>query len=119
MSTALDLLAARRDQLEADLGKQEKTIYDVETQYLSAEYCQTGSVLKGFEGFLSSKDTLRKRARAFKAEDRAFSLSSRTSPATFELEQSAAELASDGNTSFLGRGKGTYSQKGVAVKGRR
>lgn len=37
--------------------------------------------LQGFEGFLSSKDALRKRARAFKPEDRAFSLSSRTSAA--------------------------------------
>ena len=36
---------------------------------------------QGFEGFLSSKDALRKRARNFKLEDRAFSLSSVTSPA--------------------------------------
>ena len=36
---------------------------------------------QGFEGFLSSKDALRKRARAFKVEDRAFSLSSKTFPA--------------------------------------
>ncbi len=36
---------------------------------------------QGFDGFLSSKDTLRKRARNFKTEDRTFSLSSRTSRA--------------------------------------
>ena len=37
--------------------------------------------VQGFEGFLSSKDALRKRNRAFKTEDRAFSLCSVTSPA--------------------------------------
>lgn len=38
-----------------------------------------GANTQGFEGFLSSKDALRKRARAFKPEDRLFSLSSKTS----------------------------------------
>ena len=42
---------------------------------------------KGYEGFLSSKDNLRKRARTFKIEDRLFSLSSRTSPAAKEEER--------------------------------
>lgn len=37
--------------------------------------------LQGFEGFLSSKDALRKRNRQFKPEDRSFSLCSVTSPA--------------------------------------
>ena len=36
---------------------------------------------QGYEGFLSAKDALRKRPRHFKTEDRAFSLSSRNSPA--------------------------------------
>lgn len=37
--------------------------------------------LQGFEGFLSSKEALRKRQnRAWKPEDRLFSLSSQTSP---------------------------------------
>ena len=95
-------------------------VYQLETEYLGAEYSQCGTVLKvhghtqcacpallfilkaqegkvsslnavtrtgsfvgartqGFEGFLSSKDALRKRARAFKPEDRLFSLSSKTS----------------------------------------
>ncbi len=40
-----------------------------------------GAKSQGFDGFLSSKDALRKRARAFKPEDRAFSLSSKTSAA--------------------------------------
>lgn len=37
--------------------------------------------VQGLEGFLSAKDTLRKRQRIFKPEDRLFSLSSVTSPA--------------------------------------
>eukprot|EP00983_Pelagomonas_calceolata_P090850 1157471-Pelagomonas_calceolata.AAC.4 len=77
---------------------------EVEAQYLQAEHSQTGHVLKvrdkggggigfpppylpfpvGFEGMLSSKDHMRKRARNYKQEEkgdeRAFSLSSRTSP---------------------------------------
>ena len=36
---------------------------------------------QGFEGFLSSKDALRKRNRQLKPEDRSFSLCSVTSPA--------------------------------------
>ena len=36
---------------------------------------------QGFECFLSSKDTLRKRARAYRPEDKIFSLSSKSSPA--------------------------------------
>jgi len=50
--------------------------------------------LQGFEGFLSSKEALRKRqARAWKQEDRLFSLSSRTSPvvsAAFAQQQLVA-----------------------------
>ena len=38
-------------------------------------------LLQGFEGFLSSKDVIRKRQRTYKVNDRAFSLSSVTSPA--------------------------------------
>ena len=37
--------------------------------------------VQGFEGYLSSKDTLRKRARAYRPEDKIFSLSSKSSPA--------------------------------------
>ena len=41
----------------------------------------TTCLLQGFEGFLSSKDVIRKRQRTYKVNDRAFSLSSVTSPA--------------------------------------
>lgn len=36
--------------------------------------------MQGFDGFLNSKDILRKKSRNFKPEDRLFSLSSKTSP---------------------------------------
>jgi chromatin modification-related protein EAF6 len=55
-------------------------ISDVEAEYLNAEFSQAGTVLKGFDGFLSSKETLRKRVRVWKPEDRIFSLSSKSSP---------------------------------------
>jgi chromatin modification-related protein EAF6 len=71
----------------------------MEAAYLSAEYSAAGSVLRGFEGHLSTKEALRRRPRGWKPEDRAFSLSSRTSPVTREIEdeQMAADLAAGGN----------------------
>ena len=88
-------------------------IYELESQYLMAEFTQLGTVLKGgladgrgrawstracptppsahhlppphlpgLDGFLSTKESLRKRAqRAYRVEDRLFSLSSTASPA--------------------------------------
>lgn len=58
----------------------------MEAAYLSAEYSAAGSVLRGFEGHLSTKEALRRRPRGWKPEDRTFSLSSRSSPVTRELE---------------------------------
>lgn len=131
-------------------------IYDLETAYLGAEYSQMGTVLKvstdcspesclygsdnnknggtaqGLEGFLSSKDALKRRTRQFRLEDRLFSLSSKTSLAvrtisisenpsllscgklqrttytaqTKELEQQEAELAESLSAPHIGRGKG-------------
>merc|ERR1739848_194900 len=69
------------------VAKLEKKLYEAETEYFSTESSQMGTLLKGYEGFLSSKDNLRKRARTFKIEDRLFSLSSRTSPAAKEEER--------------------------------
>lgn len=94
-------------------------IYELETAYLNAEYSHMGSVLKGFEGFLSSKEALKRRVRQSRLEDRLFSLSSKSSPATRELEQQEAELAESMNSSHIGRGKGPYASKGIATKGRR
>ena len=52
----------------------------MEGAYFTSEHGQAGNVFRGFEGFLSSKEALRKRGRAWKPEDRLFSLSSRSSP---------------------------------------
>lgn len=118
-SPAVELLQAKQDQQESELMKLEKQLYELETQYLQADYCQCGTVLKGFEGFLSSKDTLRKRNRQFKLEDRSLSLSSKTSPATTELEQQALETMVETNGMAPGKGKAIFAQKGIAMKGRR
>lgn len=95
----LETILAYKENVEKDLASIEKNIADMEAAYLSAEYSAAGSVLRGFEGHLSTKEALRRRPRGWKPEDRAFSLSSRTSPVTREIEdeQMAADLAAGGN----------------------
>ncbi|KAG1658565.1 hypothetical protein FOA52_005569 [Chlamydomonas sp. UWO 241] len=115
-ASLLDEYAACRGQLEGELGKVERLIADLESQYMAAEHCQNGSVLRGFEGFLASKETLRKRARSNKADERLFSLSSKTSPVTRESEQQLDMMGSDNPMGF---GKKGYALKGYANKGKR
>lgn len=80
----LTALLSKREKLNEELRMIERQVYDLETSYLQ-ESNQCGSVLKGFEGFLSlSKSTNMKRSRKFQPEDRLFSLSSVTSPAVEE-----------------------------------
>ncbi|GLC56290.1 hypothetical protein PLESTB_001088800 [Pleodorina starrii] len=88
----------------------------MEHSYLTAEYSQCGTVLKGFEGFLNSKDILRKKSRTFKPEDRLFSLSSKSSPVTREMEQSSLEVLDSMTPLIYGK---KYAQKGYAQKGKR
>eukprot|EP00897_Mesotaenium_endlicherianum_P006979 jgi/Mesen1/6309/ME000325S05434 len=78
-------LVAKRDKLEDELRHVEKQVYDLETAYLH-DASQCGNVLKGFESFLSStkSNSSSKRPRKFQAEDRVFSLSSMSSPASEE-----------------------------------
>ncbi|KAJ1702043.1 hypothetical protein LUZ61_010169 [Rhynchospora tenuis] len=85
-SASLSALVSKRAKLQEELRNIEKQVYELETSYLQ-ESNQFGSVLKGFEGFLSSsKSTANlKRSRKFQADDRLFSLSSVTSPAVEEL----------------------------------
>ena len=52
----------------------------MEGAYFTAEHGQAGNAVRGYEGFLASKEALRKRGRPWKPEDRLFSLSSRSSP---------------------------------------
>lgn len=117
--SALELLAARRDAIANDLAKLEKQIYDTETTYFTAEYTNFGTVLKGFEGFLTSKSAQAKnKNRVFKLDDRAFSLSSVTSPASQELvnerEQAAQEaLYNRATPGGGGGGKGAFNPRTV------
>ncbi|XAR58640.1 hypothetical protein NMG60_11014115 [Bertholletia excelsa] len=84
-SAMLGALLCKRSKLHEELRNIEKQVYDMETGYLQ-DPSQSGNVLKGFEGFLSSSKstTLLKRSRKFQPEDRLFSLSSVTSPAAEE-----------------------------------
>eukprot|EP00193_Tetraselmis_chui_P005825 CAMPEP_0177769924 /NCGR_PEP_ID=MMETSP0491_2-20121128/10619_1 /TAXON_ID=63592 /ORGANISM="Tetraselmis chuii, Strain PLY429" /LENGTH=118 /DNA_ID=CAMNT_0019287041 /DNA_START=245 /DNA_END=601 /DNA_ORIENTATION=+ len=107
--SVLEQLKAKKEAISADLSKVEQSIYDLEGAYLAAECTQCGSVLKGFEGFLSSKDNIRKRARTFKVDDRLFSLSSGSSPAAVEIEQQGNDER-EGNSGY-GRGKQSAMQR--------
>ncbi|KAJ9696919.1 hypothetical protein PVL29_008917 [Vitis rotundifolia] len=112
-------LISKRAKLHEELQNIEKQLYTMETGYLQ-DPSQCGNVLKGFEGFLSSSksSTLLKRSRKFQPEDRLFSLSSITSPATEEL----AVGRDDGRSDFgPGRSRvgGIYgSGPGKPKKGR-
>ncbi|KAL5212219.1 hypothetical protein ABZP36_023066 [Zizania latifolia] len=81
----LSALMGKRAKLQEELRSIERQVYDMETSYLQ-ESNHFGSVLKGFESFLSSsKNTSNlKRSRKFQADERLFSLSSVTSPAVDE-----------------------------------
>ncbi|XP_010940076.1 uncharacterized protein [Elaeis guineensis] len=84
-SAMLAALVSKREKLQEELRSIERQVYDLETTYLQ-DSNQCGSVLKGFEGFLSSSksNTNLKRSRKFQPEERLFSLSSVTSPAVEE-----------------------------------
>jgi hypothetical protein len=115
-------------------------IYDLETTYLTADYTAPGAVTKGLDGYLSTKDPTRKRAgggggggggggapggpgsgvgpSGVRVDDRLFSLSSASSPAAVELEQSALEEAAAAAPAPTGRAGKSYASKGGS-KGRR
>ncbi|KAI5649560.1 hypothetical protein M9H77_35565 [Catharanthus roseus] len=82
----LTSLLSKRQKLQEELRNVEKQVYELETSYLQ-ETSNFGNAFKGFEGFLSSSKTTSnlKRSKKFQPEDRVFSLSSVTSPATEEL----------------------------------
>mmetsp|Transcript_6024 Transcript_6024/g.13144 ORF Transcript_6024/g.13144 Transcript_6024/m.13144 type:complete len:123 (-) Transcript_6024:824-1192(-) len=115
MGSLIDEYQQFKMQLENELPKIERVVADLELQYLQAEYSQCGTILKGFEGFLSSKDNLRKRSRTYKPDERLFSLSSKTSPPSREVEQ--AGLESMDILPPVGFGKKGYATKGYAQKG--
>ncbi|GAX75144.1 hypothetical protein CEUSTIGMA_g2588.t1 [Chlamydomonas eustigma] len=106
-----------KNQLESELIKTERLIADVESSFINAEHCQNGSILRGYEGFLSTKESLRKRQRLTKGEERLFSLSSKTSPVAREQDQGGLEQLEGLATTPGGHGKKGYAQKGYAQKG--
>ncbi|KAG0484232.1 hypothetical protein HPP92_008311 [Vanilla planifolia] len=98
--SAIMLVAAmnKRKQFQDELQSIERQIYELETGYLQdSNHC--GSVLKGFEGYMSSTKSAinMKRSRKFQLDDRLFSLSSVTSPATAEQRLAARD---DGRSDY-------------------
>ncbi|XP_071938083.1 chromatin modification-related protein eaf6-like [Coffea arabica] len=92
----LTSLLSTREKLQEELRNVEKQVYELETSYLQ-ETSNFGNAFKGFDGFLSaSKNTANlKRSKKFQPEDRVFSLSSVTSPATEELGTGQEDGKSD------------------------
>ncbi|XP_042403508.1 chromatin modification-related protein MEAF6-like isoform X1 [Zingiber officinale] len=118
-SAVLTAFMSKREKLQDELRAIERQVYDLETTYLQ-DSNQNGSVLKGFEGFLSSsKSTANlKRSRKFQPEDRLFSLSSITSPAA---EENVAGR-DDGRSEYgpgRSKGGGTANGQGKPKKGGR
>ncbi|XP_051142089.1 chromatin modification-related protein eaf6-like [Andrographis paniculata] len=101
----LTALLHKRAKIQEELRGIEKQVYDMETSYLQ-DPSQCGNVLKGFEGFLSSSKStaLLKRSRKFQPDDRLFSLSSITSPATEEVAREGGVSAHAPGKPKRGRG---------------
>eukprot|EP00300_Choanocystis_sp_HF-7_P001601 c11286_g1_i1.p1 GENE.c11286_g1_i1~~c11286_g1_i1.p1 ORF type:complete len:134 (+),score=22.16 c11286_g1_i1:59-460(+) len=77
----LSILEKRKREIDEELEKMERQIYDLEGAYLE-ETQHVGNVLRGWESFLSSKPPLKPQKKPkIKDSDRLFSLSSVTSPA--------------------------------------
>lgn len=95
--STLDKLKQQEEVLRLDLKKIEARIYDQETQYLGADFTQLGTVFKGYEQFLVSKDAQRRKGRPVDPKDRLFSLSSKGSPAQDELRGVVLEQGIDPN----------------------
>ncbi|XP_057957543.1 uncharacterized protein LOC131150686 isoform X2 [Malania oleifera] len=87
-TAVLASLMSKRERLQEELDSVEKQVYELETSYLQ-DSSRFGNALKGSEGiFSSSKYTTNlKRSRKFHPEDRLFSLSSVTSPASFSSNE--------------------------------
>lgn len=90
MSTSV--LQKRKKDLKSELIQIEKQIYDLETSYLE-ETRDFGNVFSGWESYLSSEKTKVKKNINF--EDRHFSLSSVTSPASRKEENKLKSKAGE------------------------
>lgn len=87
-----------------------RQIYEVETEYCGQAECTAfGTVTKGFEGFLTSKNAqVRNKGRTFRVDERVFSLSSATSQGTMEYqiqkEMEEAQQDRRGRSAYVGLG---------------
>ena len=90
MSTASSsALSKRRKELRNELGLIEKQIYDLETTYLE-DSKEFGNVFIGWSGYLATEKT--KVKKSVQNEERLFSLSSVSSPASRRDEAQRAKL---------------------------
>ncbi|PSR92871.1 Chromatin modification-related protein [Actinidia chinensis var. chinensis] len=101
LEATLASLVSKRQKLQQELHNIEKQVYELETSYLQ-ESTNFGNAFKGFDGFLSaSRNTANlKRSRRFLPDDRIFSLSSVTSPASEEQG-----VGRDDGRSDIGQGR--------------
>ena len=74
--------------LQQEIAGIEKQIHELETVYVGqSESTAFGTVLKGLEGFLTSKNAqIKNKGRTFRIEDRMFSLSSLSSHSSREMQ---------------------------------
>lgn len=88
----LDRHARDIEQMRQEIAKLERKIEEAEGMYLTAESSVWGNVFKGFDGFLSSKETRRSRAQKVASKDEyLFSLSSSTSEVWQYVKQEDAQ----------------------------
>lgn len=82
---SVSALLHRKEQLEQDLRNVEKQIYDLEGSYLE-ETGNYGNILQGWSGFMAiHPKNYQSAPKRVKESDRAFSLSSVTSPQSAEM----------------------------------
>jgi chromatin modification-related protein EAF6 len=85
----MSALSKRRKELRTELGTIERQIYDLETSYLE-ETKEFGNIFTGWDSYLS-KEKVKVRKAIF-IEDRKFSLSSITSPASKKEESKSNKV---------------------------
>ena len=83
-----EALRAKEAKLKQEIAGIEKQIHELETVYVGqSESTAFGTVLKGLEGFLTSKNAqIKNKGRTFRIEDRMFSLSSLSSHSSREMQ---------------------------------
>jgi len=86
--TTPEALRAKEAKLQQEVALIEKHIHELETVYVGqSESTAFGTVLKGLEGFLTSKNAqIKNKGRTFRIDDRLFSLSSIQSQSSRELQ---------------------------------